>query len=255
MSRGKIENYLKQNPDVFNQAGNERAGRRAATIADKDIPPKTWLTGNHAAFKTRKREKRPWYTSKGLWIPVASCLVLAVLLGATSWGRATASTAYNTVVKFFAGGANMTSGKGDNTAGTAANAQGTTLYSSIDEVKNALGRKVAYNSSAGYAFETAEVFHDGFNTIIETAYKNGQDTIILKQTVSDSMTEWSNTQKYNFDKPFHEKLFDGTDVVGYIYGTHAYAVAFKSDILLEFSADGVGYENFCAFIRDVHFKQ
>lgn len=254
MRKDKIRKYLKSNPDLFEQARNQTAEFHGASIPDKDIPPMKWLIEDNPEFRSREARKgnakRPWYLSKGLWIPVTICAVLALLFSTTPWGRVTASKAYTTVVKFFAGGSSLQSGQGDKTITATNQVQGVINYESIDEVREALGRKIALNTSE-YDIQSIEVAHDGFYIIIETLYNNGKNTIILRQTIQDTKTEWSNSQSYNFDQTFHEKMTDGSEAVGYVNAHNAYAVIYKSDMMLEIISKDIQEDGFLEFIRNI----
>lgn len=257
MRKEKIKKYLKSNQDLFQQARNEQKAFHSEPLMDRDIPPMDWLPENNREFRSQGtkegKTRKPWYLSKGLWVPVTACVVLVLIFSTNQWGRVTASSAYTAVVKLFSGGSSIQYGQGDKNITAPTPDQDIKPYTSIDEVRKALGKKIALNTS-GCEIESIEVAHEGFYTIVETIYDTGKNTIILKQTMQDVKTEWSNSQNYHFDQPFYEKLSDGTEMVGYVNESNAYAVVYKSDMMLEVISKDIPKDDFRAFIRNVKFQ-
>jgi hypothetical protein len=259
MRKSAIKKYLTKNHRIlFEQAQKDSDDFDTSVISDREIPDKEWFIQNNVepagSRSTRQKIRKRWYLSKGFLIPVAACLALALFFSITPVGRVTASSAYKAVVQLFSGSESMQYGKNEGPAKNVSSSSNIVLYDSLDEVRKAVGVKIAQNHG-DVEVESIEVNYDTSSTIITTIYNALADKKIhIKQTIEKDRAEWGVFSSFDQGQSVNMKLPDGSALIGYVTETYAYAVTYKGNMSFELSADGISYDEFVGFIQNTRIE-
>jgi hypothetical protein len=83
---------------------------------------------------------------------------------------------------------------------------------------------------------------------------SGQSSIVLTQTIDDSVTESSASIDFNEGQAIDETTVDGINFIGYVNDHTGYAIAFYDNITLEIRADNITYEQLTEFMRNIRME-